>query len=97
LISKENPDRWEENAACSHPVVDPDLWSSPLRAEQAEAIHICLTHCPVLAECSRFFRPGRGTTSSGVTYRQMGRENSPRAMSPQPIPPDTCDLCDALS
>lgn len=96
LISKEDPERWQENAACSHPLVNPDWWSSPLRIDQALAVHICTTHCPVLAECRRSHRPGRGETCGGVTYRQTGRVDQAKPLSPQPSPPDSCDICRAL-
>lgn len=41
--------RWQRHARC-RAVGDPDLWSRP--AGFAWAVHECLRHCPVLAECA---------------------------------------------
>lgn len=97
LIFKENPICWEENAICSTSLVDQDLWTSSSRNSQGEARHICLSHCPVLDECRRYYSPGSGQTAAGVTYRQGGRRDTPKPMDSQPPLAARCSLCGILS
>lgn len=52
------PDDRLTGAACRRPDVNPDWWTdvhhtrSHLKCSHALARHMCLFHCPVLAECA---------------------------------------------
>lgn len=79
---------WGERALCFRPDSDPDMWWSDDRTTQGVARHMCLTHCPVLDQCSRFYRVGGGETAAGITYKVNGKP-----MSLQPKLPRVCIRC----
>lgn len=63
---------WRQQALCRH---DPDLFTTawrdgPGRARAGQAIHVCLRHCPVLADCEALAaqeRP-RGIVQAGQRW-----------------------------
>jgi len=83
---------WYERARCAGDDMDKDWWSEPSEAIKILARHICLNHCPVLAECGLQAKPGIGMTEAGVSY--TGKGKSPQPMSPQPdVSTVKCFLC----
>ncbi len=79
---------WERDAFCFKPEVDPDLWWSSDRKTQGEVRHICLTHCPVQAQCALMYRPCGGETAAGVSYSLRGKP-----LRPQPRLVSSCVFC----
>jgi hypothetical protein len=49
LVTPEPHGDWLDQAECAR--CDPELWHSPVRQAQAEAVRICRTVCPVQVEC----------------------------------------------
>jgi hypothetical protein len=78
---------WWERGACTR--VDPDLHASVRWVDRAEALHICLTHCPVLAQCraDALARPYRSMVVGGLAF---GTDAKP---STYPGPARSCRLC----
>lgn len=81
---------WMRQAVCTQE--NPDLWTDPYSAVRAVAMHICLTHCPVLAECAQL-PPLRGTVLAGIAYNDSA-DVEPLKMQPRPA--RRCDLCYTL-
>lgn len=84
---------WRDRAGCRQ--VDPELFHNPTRA--AEARHVCLSHCPVRAECLRWARNADLTHPQVVgglvwAYQRYNRtELRPRRY--QAMPARSCELC----
>jgi len=79
---------WWDAARCHQPDMDPDLWSSELRADIATARHICLTHCPVTQQClqdAHKYQPV-GVVQGGIRWDRRGHLYTS-------IPAKTCRLC----
>jgi len=82
---------WMDKALCN-PLhgFNPDMWCIDDVAIKGIAIHICLEHCPVLAECGMKMAPGNGTVVAGVAY---GVGMHPKALRYQPKPAMLCRIC----
>lgn len=80
---------WQTRARCAQPDVDPDMWHSVLAGELAEAAHICLKHCPVLAECAGLDSVPSGGVQAGQYWPQRGVDRPGRWVKPG----DGCRLC----
>lgn len=82
---------WTQRALCKS---NPDLWWDIKR--RREAIHKCLAHCPVLAECrERAFqvRPSSGVMA-GFTWTPI-TNCSAEGRPSRRCHPVACDLCKA--
>lgn len=83
---------WRRFGRCAQRDADPDMWHSKSMNTVAAARHICVYHCPVMAQC---LADARATTrtrrvsmvAGGVFFTEHGHEA--RA---QPLK-KTCHLC----
>jgi hypothetical protein len=87
---------WRIHGACGRE--DPEMFFSEARTSRSIALHVCLTHCPVLEQCATFAaqNPPWSAVQGGVAYGKYGQPLGwePRAAPtcrrcPQPIGTDT--------
>ena len=88
-MGSEGPD-WRRRGLCSDLEVDPDMWFSQELPARRFAQHLCLAHCPVLAECHKHLSGfhHRGVVVFGVIFSD--REGVPLRSSANSMP---CFLC----
>jgi hypothetical protein len=81
--------QWPALGTCAQPGMDPDLWHDDKRWGYAR--HICINHCPVLAECNAWAQqhPIGGTVLGGLLWVE-GHESSPAVIQPDS---PYCSLC----
>lgn len=73
---------WRMSAACAS---QPDLWWADAPAVQRWARHICVMHCPVLAQCLAWARRSRpaGGIEGGLLWASAGNNRGvPRRDQP---------------
>lgn len=85
-------DDWRARAACLQ--LHPDFMFKARNA--GEALHVCLTHCPVLAECAAFAAaltpPLTDCVMGGIVWR---RYHDPGTAPLPKDPAERCPLCPA--
>ena len=89
---------WPADAACRPGTdVPTQLWDAGDETARAAAVHVCRTHCPVMADChaeAQLFRDTpdkyRSMVVGGVVYEQNGN------VSRRKSPPVRCPLCTFL-
>lgn len=79
---------WRTTAACAKE--DPELFFGETGEERSMALHICLAHCPVLAQCAQDAEehPPVSGVQGGVAY---GRYRIPLGWETRIVP--TCRRC----
>lgn len=82
---------WRDDATCRRQ--DPDLWFSA--KHRGEALHVCLTHCPVLAQCQQFAEQLRPAPTDCVMGGVAWRMYADRITDTSARPPVVafCRLC----
>ena len=79
---------WNLKAACAQAGVPADVWARNVAVLRATAVHICLRHCPVRAECLAEVQTLAGTDAAyrsvvvgGLDLAESGK---PRQFEPRP-------------
>lgn len=84
------PEMWRRRGVCSQPTEDPEMWSTPVARQRRAAMHRCLEHCPVLAECEAFVTPSSGVVVAGVAHGE--RSGKPLKVDRR-LPDERCPRC----
>jgi hypothetical protein len=86
-LDSRSDEHWSKRAACRD---EPDMWSDESTAVRRIALHICLDHCTVYAQCAALKPPEGGHRSIVIGGQSYGSDGRPM---PKATPVAVCHRC----